>query len=324
MAIAIRLEQTGGTEVLRLQPTKDLPPGPGEVWIEQEAIGVNYLDVSQRRGDVPISLPSGLGLEAAGRVSAVDSSVRDVTVGERFAYILGPIGSYASGRIYPANRLVRLPEGITTEQAATVLFKGITAHYLLHSTYTVAQGTVILLYGAAGALGQIMVPWAKSLGAFVIGVVSKEASATRARGLGCDAVLVWGLCDLPGEVAKLTGGHKADVVYDGIGKTTFATSLDCLRPRGLMVSLGASSGAPEPVELNTLNAKGALYLTRPGLGWFATDIAEYQERADAVFRAVAAKIINPEPSHVFPLSQAAEAHSALEQGRAGGAIVLRP
>ncbi len=151
---------------------------------------------------------------------------------------------------------------MSTEDAATVLFKGITAHYLLHSTYAVGPGTVVLLYGVAGALGQIMAPWAKSLGAFVIGVVSKEGSVARAQAAGCDAVLVWGACDLPAEVAKLTGGHKAHVVYDGIGKPTFATSLDCLRPRGLMVSFGASGGAPDPIAVGTLNAKGSLFLTR--------------------------------------------------------------
>ncbi len=168
--------------------------------------------MTQRNGAVPIPLPSGLGLEAAGRVAAIGP---DVAVGERVAYILGPIGSYASGRLYPAQRLVRLPDKLSAEDAATVLFKGITAHYLLHSTYAVGPGTVVLLYGVAGALGQIMAPWAKSLGAFVIGVVSKEASVARAQAVGCDAVLVWGACDLPAEVAKVTDGQKAHVVYDG-------------------------------------------------------------------------------------------------------------
>jgi NADPH2:quinone reductase len=324
MSIAIRLTQTGGPDVLKVESVTKAQPGPGEVWIEQEAIGVNFLDVTQRNGAVAIPLPSGLGLEAAGCVAAIGPDVTNVAVGERVAYILGPIGSYASARLYPAQRLVRLPDELSAEDAATVLFKGITAHYLLHSTYAVGLGTVVLLYGAAGALGQIMAPWAKSLGAFVIGVVSKEASVARAQAAGCDAVLVWGACDLPAEVAKLTDGQKAHVVYDGIGKLTFAASLDCLRPRGMMVSFGESSGAPDPIAVGTLNAKGSLFLTRPGLGAHATELGEYHQRADAVFSAVTAGVIKPAAWNVFPLSDAAAAHAALEGGQSAGAILLKP
>ena len=324
MSIAIRLTQTGGPDVLKVESVTKAQPGPGDVWIEQEAIGVNFLDVTQRNGAVPIPLPSGLGLEAAGCVVAIGPDVTNVAVGERVAYILGPIGSYASARLYPAQRLVRLPDELSAEDAATVLFKGITAHYLLHSTYAVGPGTVVLLYGAAGALGQIMAPWAKSLGAFVIGVVSKEASVARAQAAGCDAVLVWGTCDLPAEVAKLTDGQKAHVVYDGIGKLTFAASLDCLRPRGMMVSFGESSGAPDPIAVGTLNAKGSLFLTRPGLGAHATELGEYHQRADAVFSAVTAGVIKPAAWNVFPLSDAAAAHAALEGGQSAGAILLKP
>jgi NADPH2:quinone reductase len=324
MSIAIRLTHTGGPDVLRVEPITKARPAQGEVWIEQEAIGVNVLDVTQRNGSVPIPLPSGLGLEAAGRVAAVGPEVTNVAVGDRVAYILGPIGSYASGRLYPAQRLVRLANELSAEDAATVLFKGITAHYLLHSTYAVGPGTVVLLFGVAGALGQIMAPWAKSLGAFVIGVVSKEASIARAQAAGCDAVLVWGACDLPAEVAKFTDGQKAHVVYDGIGKLTFAASLDCLRPRGLMVSFGTSSGAPDPVAVGTLNAKGSLFLTRPGLAAHATELGEYHERASSVFKAMTSGVIKPEAWRVFALSDAAAAHAALEGGQSAGAILLRP
>lgn len=324
MAVAIRLTQTGRPDVLKIETVKEQQPGAGQVWIEQDAIGVNYLDVTQRSGVVPIPLPSGLGLEAAGRVVAIGPGVSNVSLGDRVAYILGPIGSYASGRLYPAERLVRLPDQISVEDAATVLFKGITAHYLLHSTFAVVPGTAMLLYGAAGALGQIMVPWAKSLGAFVIGVVSKATSVPLAQAAGCDAVVVWGACDLPAEVAKLTDGQMADVVYDGIGKLTFAASLDCLRPRGMMVSLGASSGAPDPVAIGTLNAKGSLFLTRPGLGAHATDVGEYRQRAEAVFGAVTDGVIKPATWRVYALSEAAAAHTALETGKSEGAILLKP
>ncbi|MCW6513175.1 quinone oxidoreductase family protein [Lichenifustis flavocetrariae] len=324
MSIAIRLTTTGGPDVLTIAQVAPTDPGAGEVWLEQEAIGVNYLDVTQRSGAVPIALPSGLGLEAAGRVASVGPDVTNVTPGDRVAYILGPIGSYASGRLYPANRLIRLPDNLSAEDAATVLFKGITAHYLLHSTCTVGPGTVVLLYGAAGALGQIMVPWAKSLGAFVIGVVSKETSVSRAQDAGCDTVLVWGASDLAAEVTRITGGQKAHVVYDGIGKPTFTASLDCLRPRGMMVSIGASAGAPDPVSLGVLNAKGSLYLTRPGLSAHATELGEYRHRAAAVFAAVAEGIIKPTAWKSFPLSDVAEAHATFENGQAAGAILLRP
>jgi NADPH:quinone reductase len=324
MVSAIRLTQTGGPEVLVLETVEQAEPGPQEAWIEQEAVGVNFLDVTQRKGAVPIPLPGGLGLEGAGRVTAVGSAVTNVAVGDRVAYILGPLGAYASGRLYPAERLVRLPETLSFDDAATVLFKGITAQYLLKSTYPVGPGTVVLLYGVAGGLGQIMAPWAKHLGAFVIGVVSKEASIERARALGCDAVLVWGACDLPAEVATLTNGRKADVVYDGIGRDTFGASLDSLRPRGLLASIGASTGAPPPIEVGTLNAKGSLFLTRPGLAAHATDITEYRERAEDVFAAVSDGIIKPSAWKAFSLADAAGAHAALESGGSAGPILLKP
>jgi NADPH2:quinone reductase len=200
MGIAIRLAQTGGPGVLKVESITQTRSGPGEVWIEQEAIGVNYLNVTQRNGAVPIPLPSSLGLEAAGRVTDIGPDVANVAVGERVAYILGPIGSYASGRLYPAQRLVHLPDKLSAEDAAALPFKGIIAHYLLDSTCAVGAGTVLLLYGAAGSLGQLLAPWAKHLGASVVGVVSKEASVARAKAAGCDHVLVWS-DNLPADVA---------------------------------------------------------------------------------------------------------------------------
>ncbi|KRR22199.1 quinone oxidoreductase [Bradyrhizobium lablabi] len=323
MTSAIRIESTGGPDVLRLEQVEQEAPKSGQAWIEHDAIGVNYLDVTQRNGAVPIPLPSGLGLEGAGRVTAIGPDVENVAVGDRVGYALGPLGSYAIGRLYPANRLVKLPDAITSEDAAAVIFKGITAQYLIKSTFQVKSGTTVLLYGAAGALGQILAPWAKHLGAFVIGVVSKESSAPRAKAAGCDAVVIWSE-DLPAEIRRLTGGRKADVVYDGVGRTTFAASLDSLRPRGTMVSFGASTGAPPPVEVGTLNAKGSLFLTRPGLAAHATDIHEYRERVLDVFDAVERGIIKPSVWKTYALSDAAGAHEALERGRSAGAIVLRP
>lgn len=324
MPFAIRLDQPGPPSVLRLEQTDRLRPGAGEVWLEQEAAGVNYLDITQRNGAVAIPLPGGLGLEGAGRVAEVGPGVTGLAPGDRVVYALGPLGAYASGRILPAERLVKLPEGLSATDAVAVFFKGLTAHYLLHSTYPVAPGTVVLAYGAAGGVGRILAAWGRHLGATVIGVVSREASVDRARAAGCAEVLVWGACDLPAEVARLTGGRKADVVYDGVGRDTFAASLDCLRPRGVMVSIGASSGVPDPVALGTLTAKGSLFLTRPGLAHHITDPAEYRARAAAVLEAVAAGIIRPAIGATFPLAEAAAAHEAVEAGTAKGTVILTP
>jgi NADPH2:quinone reductase len=218
---------------------------------------------------------------------------------------------------------VKLPDAISFEDAAAVVFKGITAQYLIKSTFPVGSGRVVLLYGAAGALGQLLAPWAKHLGASVVGVVSKEASVARAKAAGCDHVLVWS-DDLPADVARVTNGHKADVIYDGIGRKTFAASLDSLHQRGTLVSIGASSGSPPPVEVGTLNAKGSLFLTRPGLPAHATDVEEYRKRVLDVFDAVERGVIRPAIWKTYALSDVAQAHEALESGKSAGAIVLKP
>ncbi|MBV7569410.1 quinone oxidoreductase [Pseudomonas sp. PDM27] len=324
MVSAIRFNQSGNPEVLNLETLSEQSPGPGEVWLEQAAIGVNFLDVTQRKGAVPVALPSGLGLEGAGRVAVVGAGVSNVQVGDRVAYATGPVGSYASARLFPAERLVRIPDALSFADAAAVMFKGITAQYLLKATYPVGQGTTILLYGVAGGLGEIMVPWAKHLGATVIGVVSKPASVEKAQALGCDEVLVFDADNLASQVARFTEGRKVDVVYDPIGRASFQASLDCLRPRGLMVSFGASSGAPSAVELSTLNAKGSLFLTRPSLAAHTASASEYQERAQDVLAAIGAGIIKPRIWASYSLADAARAHADLESGRSSGAIILKP
>jgi NADPH2:quinone reductase len=324
MAAAIRFSEVGEPEVLQVETLEPQAPGPGEVWLEQEAVGVNFLDVTQRKGAVPLALPSGLGLEGAGRVAAVGSGVSNVQVGDRVAYATGPIGSYASGRLYPAQRLVKIPDELSFEAAAAVMFKGITAQYLIKATYPVGPGTTMLLYGVAGGLGEIMAPWAKHLGARVIGVVSRQASVEKAKALGCDAVLVFDPQTLAAQVRELTDGKGVDVVYDPIGRISFEASLDSLRPRGLLVSFGASSGAPSAVEMATLNAKGSLFVTRPSLAAHTTTHAEYQQRAQDVLAAVAQGIITPRIWRSYPLAEAATAHADLQAGRSSGAIVLKP
>lgn len=324
MATAVRLTRTGGPEVLELQAVADATPGPGEVWLEQDAIGVNFLDVTQRKGAAPLPLPGGLGLEGAGRVLRVGSGVGEVAEGDRVAYATGPLGSYASARLFPAERLVKLPDTLSAEDAAAVLFKGITAHYLLTSTYPVGPGTTLLLYGVAGGLGSLMAQWARHLGAFVIGVVSRPASVAKARASGCDEVLVFDPATLAAEVARITDGRKVDVVYDPIGRVSFEASLDSLRPRGLMVSFGASSGAPAPLEMATLNSKGSLFITRPSLAAHTASAGEYQHRAAEVLAAVGAGIITPSIWGRYALADVAQAHADLENGRSSGAIILTP
>jgi NADPH2:quinone reductase len=321
-ASVVRLASIGGPEVLKIEQSSINELGAGQVWLEQDAIGINYLDVTHRNGAVPLRLPSCLGLEGAGRVAAIGPGVTNVKVGDRVAYATGPVGSYASGRVYPAERLVLLPSDLSPTDAASVLFKGITAQYLLKSTYPVGPKTVALIYGVAGGLGQLMTPWAKHLGAFVIGVVANGDGVAKASALGCDATIVWGKDDLPKHVAEITKGKKVNVVYDPIGRATLEASLDSLRPRGLLVSFGASSGAPPPIEVGTLNAKGSLFLTRPSIAAHTADAAEYRERADDVLSALARGILKPSIWKTYPLAEVSKAHADLESGKSHGAVVL--
>lgn len=318
------LHAIGAPEVMHLESAEREAPGPGEVWLVQAAIGVNPLDVSQRKGAVRIALPSGLGLEGAGTVAAVGAGVTNVAVGDRVAYATGPLGAYASARRFPADRLVKLPHALSFDDAAAVLFKGITVQYLLKTTYAVGPGTRIVLYGAAGGLGQIMAAWARHLGAVVIGVVSRAESVERARAAGCHEVFVFDPATLAAQVKQATEGQGADVVYDPIGRVSLEASLDSLRPRGLFVSFGALSGAPAPIDMGTLNAKGSLFATRPSLAAHTATAAEYQERARDVLDAVAAGVIRPQVWRRYPLAEVAQAHADLEQGRSQGAIVLVP
>ena len=324
MALAIRIHSTGAPDVMQMQEVPLSSPGPGEVLLAQTAIGVNPLDVSQRKGAVAIALPSGLGLEGAGTVTAIGAAVTGLQVGDRVGYATGPLGAYASARLIPADRLVKLPDAIGDDAAAAVLFKGITAQYLLKATGQVRQGSRVLIYGAAGALGQLMCAWAKHLGAHVLGVVSKAASVERARAAGCDEVFVFDAQTLAAQVAQATQGQMVDVVYDSIGKATFLASLDCLRPRGLMVSLGATSGLPPAVEVGMLNAKGSLFLTRPSLAAHTATAEEYQSRAHDDLSAVSNGILTPRIWKSYALAEVAQAHTDLEQGRSQGAIILKP
>lgn len=322
MDTVIRLETTGAPEVLHAVQVEPVAPAAGELRIEHEAIGINYLDVMQRKGTAPFAVPNGLGLEGAGRVVAIGEGVTGYSVGDRIAYILGPVGAYASARNIPAARAVKVPDALSFEDAAAILFKGITAEYLLTATGEVKAGDTILVYGAAGGVGQILTALAKEIGATVIGVVSGANSVETAKAAGCDLVLIWGTDNIVDEVSTFTKGAKVQVVYDGVGRATFDTSIDCLAPRGLMVSMGASSGAPAAVEMSTLNTKGSLFITRPTIANHAVDEAEYRMRAKAVFDAAERGVIKPNVWRRFPLAQAAAAHATIEAGGVTGAVLL--
>lgn len=323
MAHRIRIDRDGGPEVLQYVTEERATPDLGEAWLRQEAIGVNFLDITQRTGAVPLVHPSGLGLEAAGVVEEVGAGVENMVVGDRVVYALGPIGAYADGHIYPANRLVKLPDFISTHDAAAIFLKGLTAHYLLTSIFHVGQGTEILLYGVSGGLGQIMAPWAKALGANVIGVVSRPEGVDRAKDAGCHEVIVWSDGDLAARVRELTNGKGVDVVYDGIGRDTFEASLDSLKKRGTMVSMGASSGVPDRISIARLN-KDSLFLTRPGLLDYISDLNEYSLRSEVVFHAFRSGVIRSNISRTFPLERAREAHMAHQSGEVKGTILLVP
>ncbi|NWH08881.1 MAG: quinone oxidoreductase [Alphaproteobacteria bacterium] len=324
MTTAIRLSRTGGPEVLELKPI-DLPPPPeGFARVRHTAIGVNFIDIYHRSGLYPVPLPSGLGLEAAGIIEALGPNVRGLTVGDRIGYCTGPLGAYATEANVPASRMVKLPKGIGDDVAAASLLKGMTAQYLLKRTYPVRPGDTILFHAAAGGVGQIAVQWAKALGATVIGTAGSEEKMRLARTLGCDHVINSRTEDIAARVREITGGEGVPVVYDSVGKDTFTVSLDCLKPRGLMVSFGNASGPVPPFEPGILNAKGSLYLTRPSLFHYTATTNDLQATADDLFAALFLEKVILTPPMIFPLAKAGSAHSALESRQTTGSLILVP
>src|SRR5436305_3360667 len=279
MPHAIRIHETGRPEVLRWEEIEVGEPGPGEVKLRQEAAGLNFIDVYHRQGLYPQQLPFTPGVEGAGVVEDVGSDVTNVRPGDRVAYA-GPIGGYAEERLIDSDRLVKLPDSISTEQAAGMMLQGMTAHMLLRSVHRVQPGETILIHAAAGGVGLIACQWAKALGATVIGTVGSDEKAEIARAHGCDHPIVYTRQDFVAEVERITNGEKLPVVYDGVGRDTFMKSLDCLRPRALMVSFGNASGPVEPFAPTLLSQKGSLYLTRPALYHYTAARGEL-ERAPA-------------------------------------------
>jgi NADPH2:quinone reductase len=323
MTKAIRIHATGGPDVLKWEQVPTPQPGPHDALVRHEAVGLNFIDVYFRAGLYKTPLPAVLGMEGAGVVEAVGEAVTNVAPGDHVAYAGGPLGAYATERIISAERLVKLPEGIDSRAAAAMMLQGITAHFLLHRTFRVQKGQTILVHAAAGGVGLIMCQWAAHLGANVIGVVSTAGKAELVLANGAAHAIV-GHANLAAEVKRITGGAMVPVVYDGVGKDTFSASLDCLAPLGLMVSFGNASGPVPPVDLSILNAKGSLYLTRPGFATYTASPADLNASAQSLFDAVLSGAVKIQVNQTFPLSEAAAAHAALEARQTTGSTVLLP
>jgi NADPH2:quinone reductase len=320
----IRLNATGGPEVLELVDLEVPAPGPGQIRVRQTAIGVNYIDTYHRSGLYPLKLPSGLGMEGAGEVDAVGEGVTRFAPGDRVAFASGPIGAYAELHCVDAARAVRVPEGVDDRAAAAALLKGMTAEFLLLRCRPVAPGETVLIHAAAGGVGQILVQWAKALGAQVIATAGSAAKGDRVRDLGADHVILYGEQDVAAEVRRITGGAGVPVAYDSVGAATFEGTLASLSRRGVFVSFGNASGPPPAVEPGRLMRMGSLFLTRPTLGDYVATTEELDASAGAVFARIASGEIEIEIGQTFPLSQARAAHEALESRQTVGSTLLVP
>jgi NADPH2:quinone reductase len=321
MPHAIRVHQNGGPEVLKWEEVEVGEPGAGQVKLRQEAAGLNFIDVYHRTGLYKQELPFTPGVEGAGIVEAVGPGVSNVKAGDRVAYA-GPIGGYAEERLIDAGRLVRLPDRISSEQAAAAMLQGMTAHMLLRSVHRVQPGETILVHAAAGGVGLIMCQWAKALGATVIGTVGSDEKAELVRAHGCDHPIVYTRQDFVAEVSRITSGEKLPVVYDGVGRDTFMKSLDCLRRRGMMVSFGNASGPVDPFPPSILAQKGSLFLTRPTAYDYVATREELETAANELLDVIASGKVKIEVKQRFPLKDAAEAHRALEGRKTTGSTVL--
>ena len=320
----IRLAANGGPEVLDLVDLPDPTPGPGQVLVRQTAIGVNYIDTYHRSGLYPLRLPSGLGMEGAGEVVALGEGVTRFVKGDRVAFASGPIGAYAELHAVDSERAVAVPDGVDARTAAAALLKGMTAEFLLMRCRPVAAGETILVHAAAGGVGQIMVQWAKALGAVVIATAGSAAKADRVRDLGADHVILYGEQDLAAEVRRITRGAGVPVAYDSVGAATFEGTLASLSRRGVFVSFGNASGPPPAVEPGRLMRMGSLFFTRPTLGDYIATTEELDASAAAVFGRIASGEITIEIGQTFPLSQARAAHEALEARQTVGSTLLIP
>ena len=330
MTRAIRLHQTGGPEVLELETVDVGDPGPGQARVRHTYIAVNFIDIYFRTGRYPLPMPNGLGSDAVGVVEAVGAGVTDIKVGDRVGYLLGPQGAYAEVRVMPADVLIPLPAGVSDRAASTLMMKGLTAQYLFRQVYPLKGGETILYHAAAGGVGLVACQWARAIGVTMIGTVSTEAKAEVARANGCAHVIVTGgmtpedlAREIPKQVREITEGKGVPVVYDSVGKDTLMASLDSLQPRGTLVSNGTTSG-PVVIDTTLLAVKGSIWVTRPAMVHYATPRTHMLAMADELFGHVLAGRIQGEPKQQFALTDAAEAHRALESRRTTGATVLVP
>jgi NADPH2:quinone reductase len=321
---AIVFHQHGGAEVLKWEPQQLVPPARGEVRLRHTAVGVNFIDIYDRSGLYPRPLPEIPGREAAGVVTALGRGVRGLRVGQRVAYVQAASGAYCEQRNIAAARLVKLPSSISDEQAAALMLKGLTAEYLLRRTYRVQPKDYVLIHAAAGGTGSLLTQWARALGARVMGIVGDQAKAPMAKRQGCHRVFIAGRDDIAASVRSYTRGHMADVVYDSVGKDTFMDSLDCLRPRGIMVSFGNASGPAPAIAPLELARRGSLYLTRPSLFDYIAKHEELEAAARAMFALVKAGKLRVAIGQRYDLDDAAQAHRDLEMRRTIGASVLIP
>jgi NADPH2:quinone reductase len=323
MAKAVRYHKQGGPEVLQLDDIQVGDPGQGQVRIRHTAIGVNFVDTYQRSGLYPMQVPAVAGNEGAGVVEAVGAGVTDLKAGDRVCYT-GIPGSYCEQRIVAADRMVKLPQGISDEQAASMLLKGLTVHYLIFSTYKVQKGDTVLWHAAAGGVGLIACQWLKALGVTTIATAGSPEKLALAKAHGADHLINYSTEKFVDRVKEITGGKGVPVVYDSVGKTTWEGSLDCLRPRGLMVSFGNASGPVAPVNLGILSTKGSLYVTRPTLATHIASRADLVERSNALFDIVSSGKVKIETTGKYKLADAAQAHRDLEGRKTTGSVVLIP
>ena len=324
MSKAIRIYETGSPEVLRWETVEVGPPQAREVRLRQTAVGLNFIDTYHRSGLYPVQLPTVLGMEGAGVVTETGSNIEDLQVGDRVAYAGGPIGSYAGERLMPEDQLVRLPDAIDDRQAAALMLKGLTTHYLVRLCYKVKPGDTILIQAAAGGVGLLVCQWAKHLGATVIGTVSTDEKAELARSHGCDHPILYRQENFVERVRELTKGEGVPVVYDSVGRDTFEGSLDCLQPLGLMVTFGQSSGPVAPLAVHELTARGSLFLTRPTLGTYTASREDLLRNAAELFDVVEKGVVMIEINQTYPLEDAPQAHRDLEGRKTTGASVLIP
>ena len=324
MPNAIRIHQTGGPEVMQWESVVVGEPATGEARVRHTAVGLNYIDTYHRSGLYKLPLPSGIGLEAAGVVEAVGAGVADIKTGDHVAYCGGPPGSYSEVRVMPADKLVRIPDGVSDRSAATLMLKGLTVQYLFRQTFPLQGGETILFHAAAGGVGLIACQWARALGVTMIGTVGSDEKAALAKANGCTHTIVYTRENFVQRVKELTGGKGVPVVYDSIGKDTFPASLDCLKPRGLFVSFGSSSGPIAAFDLGLLVQKGALFATRPSLAFYAGTRPDLLRMADEMFGLVKAGKIVSDARQTYALKDAAQAHRDLESRKTTGATLLMP